>query len=1160
MAQTSSLCFDASVRQVLAPLLVGAAMVVVPRHTARDPEVLLQLVERSGLTVWSSVPSLLERLTAVIETRLPRPDLSKLRHVHVGGEALHASLVRRWMDATTSRARISNLYGPTEVTINATWHEVGARPGEDEDRVPIGRPLPGRTIRIVGETGEDAEEGELHVGGIGLSPGYLGPPELTERAFVVARGDRWYRTGDRVKRLRNGTLEFLGRMDDQVKIRGFRIEPAEVESCLARHPAVSLVAVLPVEQDGRRQLEAFVTLRTLVGDAQLKRHCAELLPDFMVPTRIHVVEDMPLTAGGKVDRARLVPVDPPRPQEGLDRPPATPTEKLLSDIWARVLRVPVDGRDADFFELGGDSVAVLEVFAELAKHRDQLPRPTLLYQRRTLRSLAAFLDGEAAPEKEPTHAAEFPLAPSQMGFVLAELTSPERALTWSATMRLPLRVDPTILQRALDFLVERHPMLRAVIFAEQRPPVQRILERPGAFPLMHERCSNESDVERIRVRESLRRFNLAEWPLMTMTLCDVESAQSIVITAHHALGDATSTRIITGELMSVYQALAAGQTPSRPPLRGTFADCVALLAAGIPAGSADYWRNTFATQYLPPRATTRRATTARTVDVDASRTRELMALAAAHRTSLHGVMLTLVFHALRNSTGQSDLVVATAIDGRHLPVADIDRIVGCLATVLPVRCNVEGRRWQDLIPVVVNAYRKARAHAAAPVEVLQCAPGTTPLIGAQFVLSVMDDDDTTQAAMADVPNETDLFVAVRKLAEGLRVVIMAPGVAGDAVEALTRELGRPRGAVIRTTQEPLRARVDSALIGYLPAVPVPLKGMVTHVLFGRQRHACLERLTTPLGTSAYIAIPRFADDLMQTKQEALIRDVEVAAAFAREMGARTVSLAGLIPSLTEYGFAIGGTDLTTGHAATVCSVVKTVQCALEGAGRRMEDQVLAVLGVGSIGQAALRLLLRVSGHPREVLLVDTHRGAMRAAAFEKQLRNDDGFTRRIRTVIGTRQAPDEVYEATLMLGATSAPDVITVDALRPGTILVDDSFPHCFDVEAALQRMRTNRDVLVVGGGLLDCGPLEREVFLPAEGALIKDQLVRHLSIGGVAGCQLEPLMCLVDASLPSRKGLVEVSTAALFMDAADRLGITAAPLHLGEHLVDLSTLDLRHH
>ncbi|NEE60776.1 non-ribosomal peptide synthetase, partial [Streptomyces sp. SID8455] len=358
----------------------------------------------------------------------------------------------RWFDLFGSGQHIANLYGPTEATINTTCHIIRARPGDHVRTLPIGRPVSGTEVEIVGPDGEPrqpGEAGELLIAGIGLTPGYLGEPALTEAAFTIRRGRRWYRSGDRVRAAEDGTLEFLGRLDDQVKVRGNRVEPGEIEAVLQAHPDITQAVVLL--QDGR--LAAFVTPRPGASGADpvaLRLHLAETLPPYMLPSRITAVGRMPLTGTGKIDRRQLLVLGAGARTEGDGEPveagavrrtaPITPTEVRLARIWSVLLQADDVCREDDFFALGGDSLLVLEVFARLEKQGGPLPRPTVIYRHRTLAALATAVDAAEAPDAADTSVPEpavsvtetagpapFPLTPSQRGFLLAEAIAPGSA-------------------------------------------------------------------------------------------------------------------------------------------------------------------------------------------------------------------------------------------------------------------------------------------------------------------------------------------------------------------------------------------------------------------------------------------------------------------------------------------------------------------------------------------------------------------------------------------------------------------------------------------------------------------------------------------------------------------------------------------------------------
>ncbi|MYW32838.1 non-ribosomal peptide synthetase, partial [Streptomyces sp. SID2119] len=725
LAQTASLCFDASVRQLLAPLLVGATVVTVDRDLLRDPDLLLTHVERTRITVWSSVPTLWEQLLTASEERVrrgaPRPDLSFLRWIHVGGEALSPAHVRRWFDLFGSGQRIANLYGPTEATINTTCHIIGARPGDDVRQLPIGTPVAGTEVEIAGPDGEVrqlGEAGELLIAGVGLTAGYLGEPALTEAAFTNRRGRRWYRSGDRARVAEDGTLEFLGRLDDQVKVRGNRVEPGEIEAVLQAHPDIAQAVVLL--QDGR--LVAFVTPRAGVPVADavaLRLHLAGTLPPYMVPSRVTSVARMPLTGTGKIDRRRLVALPAGARTEGGDEAvgpadvsrsaPLTPTEVRLARIWSRLLQTDDVCREDDFFALGGDSLLVLEVFARLEKEGGPLPRPTVIYRHRTLAALAHAVDAAAADAADPSVTAvnpsvrdmgvagaetggagplPFPLTPTQRGFLLAEAIAPGEASSWLTRLRLHGPLDTARFQQAVDTLVVRHPMLRTVFPAGARPAVQQELPPSLRLPVDFETVTGRHGIEESTAAERTRRFEPWAWPLLRLRVLTLAPEDHVLLVhAHHIIGDGYSAALLIRELTTVYDALSRGEEPGLAPLRSTFrdhatrlsvrADATATTGAGADADAVTpaaatrdgSRRALLSAPYRPPVMSAGTGGSSGEAGrhapfltdgftLGADQVEQLRGLASRTGATLYAPVLTAYYRALMAATGQEDLVLA----------------------------------------------------------------------------------------------------------------------------------------------------------------------------------------------------------------------------------------------------------------------------------------------------------------------------------------------------------------------------------------------------------------------------------------------------------------------------------------------------------------------
>jgi amino acid adenylation domain-containing protein len=1233
LAQTASICFDASVRQVLAPLLAGATVVTLTRDLVRDPDALLTYVERGRITVWSSVPTLWERLLSAAQSRVrrgdPAPDLSSLRWVHVGGEALSAAHVRRWYDLFGPGPRIANLYGPTESTINATCHIVDTRPADDARQVPIGRPIAGTRVEVVDGDGRrclPGEPGELLIGGIGLTPGYLGAPELDAAAFTERDGQRWYRSGDQVRQGPGGVLEFLGRLDDQVKIRGHRVELGEIEAVLHTHPGVARAAVLrrPDRVTGMDRVIAFVEPRPAADPpaaSELRAHLAVVLPDYMLPARIHVVGELPLTGTGKVDRAGLLsprpgtlPQEPPTTGTLPQEPPKTGTERLLAPIWCAVLDVPAVGRDDDFFTLGGDSIGVLEVFARLEHLVPVLPRPTVIYAHGTLAALAAVIDTTATtepPHPDPPHvepvpagggwSSPFPLSPTQRGFLLAEVVTPGADSAWLSCFRLHGALDPDRFQRAVDLLVVRHPMLRTVFPAGMRPPVQQELPPTLRLPVDYEVLPDAGSVTDRVAAERARRFDPWAWPLLRLRLLALAPDQHLlVVHGHHLIGDGYSAAVLYRELLIAYDRVDDPGGPRLPALRGTFREYVALLEREAATGTSPAPRD------APDGPPVLRATAwhpdpgpshAGGFTVDADQVDLLRRLGKTARATLYGPLLTAYYRALVTLTGRDDLVLGLAVTGRDVPLPDVARVFGPFATAVAVRLGAApgtcraGRTFGDDLRHVVAEVAAARVYGATAGRPAR-RPDGVPLI-AQFFFTFLDfaslgpatgenltlSWDADDTALEPPPVGTDTFLAVRPIGAELRVTLRASSAAFTSaafdafVEALRAELAAATtgGAARSRPREAVTTSLDAALVGYLPcpADVTALAGLppgslprepLRQLLFPDGGPRLLEEVGTPLGRSGFVCLPIFADELHTAPAGTLTTQTARGVVLAGSLGARSVSLAGMIPALTGYGFDVlrdgalqhttSVPTVTTGHAATAVAVVRTVLAAVGTVGRDLGELAVAFVGLGSIGRTSLELLLTRAGRPpARLVLCDVAGSAPRLAAFADHLR-----ARGLVDALQWREAdpalPADVYGTDLIVAAVSgAGTVLDVDRLRPGTIVVDDSFPHCFDTVRAVQRMRLRQDVLVVGGGLLHCGSTQRRVvegLPPAAGAA-----ERMRPPGTIASCQLESLLLAAVPGLAPVHGLVDAALAEAYWDAVEAAGVSAAPLHLLDHMVD---------
>ncbi|MCP4660712.1 MAG: amino acid adenylation domain-containing protein, partial [bacterium] len=393
----NSISFDASLKQLFAPLLRGAAVVVLGKDTVSEPAALVAALDASGLQALNCVPSLWAALLGAMESGEAAVPPS-LRHLWLGGEELREDLVRRTR-TLLPEIEIGNLYGPTEATSLVSW-----APRLGAGRPPIGRPLANTRLHVLDAALRPVPigvVGELAIGGPGVARGYLRRPELTATRFVPdphfgnPAGGRLYRTGDLVRALGDGRLEFLGRRDHQIQLRGFRIELGEIESVLSGHESVRECAVVARGEDSGDPLSARLVAYVAAGDPapdarELRAFLRRTLPDHMVPSAFVVLEALPLLTSGKVNRGAL-----PEPEVGgvaeAFAAPGDPSEELIAEIWAAVLGLNRVGTHDNFFELGGHSLLATQIVSRAREtFAVELPLPRL-FEAPTVAELAAVV-------------------------------------------------------------------------------------------------------------------------------------------------------------------------------------------------------------------------------------------------------------------------------------------------------------------------------------------------------------------------------------------------------------------------------------------------------------------------------------------------------------------------------------------------------------------------------------------------------------------------------------------------------------------------------------------------------------------------------------------------------------------------------------------------
>lgn len=407
IAQTASPCFDISVWQFLAPLLCGGQVCIVPDEIAHDPVRLLRHAETAGITILETVPALLQGLLDAADSAADqRPELGRLRMVLPTGEALPGPLCRRWL-ARYPLVPLVNAYGPAECADDVTLHRITESPDERDAYMPVGRPVPNLEVYVLSPSLAPVPigvVGELCVAGAGVGRGYLRNPAKTAGVFVPhpfgnEPGARLYRTGDMARYLSDGTVQFLGRIDQQVKVRGFRIELGEIESQLMEHPDVHEAAVVAkADARGDKRLIAYAAGRAT--REVLRDFLRERLPDYMVPSAIVMLESLPRNANGKTDR-RSLPEPTGRDPQQTFVAPRTDVEAQLAREWAEVLGLPQVGVHDNFFDLGGHSLAAVQLVSRVQRTIGTPISLLDLFQAPTVAGLAERISGPTEPSSSP---------------------------------------------------------------------------------------------------------------------------------------------------------------------------------------------------------------------------------------------------------------------------------------------------------------------------------------------------------------------------------------------------------------------------------------------------------------------------------------------------------------------------------------------------------------------------------------------------------------------------------------------------------------------------------------------------------------------------------------------------------------------------------------
>lgn len=742
----TTVSFDIAALELLGALTCGMTVVLASSEQARDPAMLLELIEREKVNVLQTTPT---RLKTLLELdRFGSPSLPGIRTLLVGGEALPPSLADHLL--TWTHTCVFNVYGPTETTIwSASWLL-------EKGPISLGRALPGEQLLVLSSTHRlqpPGAVGEIAIAGAGVARGYLNDPLRTAQRFISLPGIAGpiYLTGDLGRWTADGKLEYLGRRDEQVKMRGMRIEIGEIEHHLRQLPGVQeAAAAVRNNATGEPELVAYLVAPE-TDIAPLRALLAARLPAAMLPSRFVFLPALPQTPNGKIDR-RALPASAPLAHEHAGRTPASPLEVRITDIFSEVLGRGI-GPDDDFFLAGGHSLKAIQAIGRLNRELSAGYTLRHLYRAPSAAALSRVPVSRATPIARTPDTADYPLSCAQQALWVLQQMQPDYAgYNVPGTYLLQGKVDVDALTRAWKSLVARHESLRTVFRQVKGQARQLVLDRMDfSIECIDPAALMASELDSVIAKLTCQPFHLDTGPLFRIALLSLNTERHILLlVTHHIISDGWSDAIMVKDLAMAYSAALAGQDPQAalPPAPAIrYRDFAAwqqrYLASPLAQTHRDYWAERL--RDLPrlelPADGHRSSSLSRRgarVPIRVDDTEAAAWLTAVTPDKRYSTLVAATLALLHLESGQSDLVLG-------LPIANRDRTelqeqVGLHLNMLPLRCRLRSEAsLEQLRDSCSGSILEAMEHADYPFARLvdelgmSAEPGRHPVFDAMLI-------------------------------------------------------------------------------------------------------------------------------------------------------------------------------------------------------------------------------------------------------------------------------------------------------------------------------------------------------------------------------------------------------------------------------------------
>ena len=759
VTQFFSVAFDASVWEIFPALLSGSSLYIVPDEIRKDPAAMMGMVKQENISVLTLPPVVLEAL--------PAEPLPSLKIILTGGDVCRTEAMNRWSENHV----FVNAYGPTECTVCATMHSYK----KGDLNTDIGKPLDNISIYILDKALNPVNigcEGELYIGGDALARGYLNRPELTKERFIPNpfatdedrkndRNLRIYKTGDMVKWLLNGDIQYVGRNDSQVKIRGFRIELGEIEDKLSAYASVKTCAVMARERNGEKYLCAYYTMREKPEKADLEQdafrsYLRELLPDYMIPAVFVALQTMPINTSGKIDRNAL-----PEPDFTVDEKhyeaPGNETEKELCAIWEEVLNVSKIGVTTDFFYMGGNSLTVVQLALKINSKFETNISPEALFTAKTIKEQATLIGrAHKSVSLKLARAADLPDYPvlnaQKRMYLINKIEGNSSAYNVTLIYRTEDDFDSQRLKETLTEIARRQESLRTCFFETGNGIRQKILDI-SEFDLEFE----EKEIETVLLQKAFtdfgRPFDLAKAPLWRVGVFKESDggATYLIFVFHHIIFDGQSVMVFLKELFQAYH-----QKPVPPP-SGRVRDYVffelALSNSQNYRQQETYWRNELQGELseisLPwdrkrPKVKDYRGGAVR-LAIDANLKEKMTQLERSRDVTTFMLMFAAFNILLSKYSAGEDIITGIPSLGRKS--SEVLSCLGMFVSTLPVRTRIAGDMpVREYLNIVKYKVLSAIANDLYPLEEMvntlniEREAGRNPLFDTVFALWDLGDD------------------------------------------------------------------------------------------------------------------------------------------------------------------------------------------------------------------------------------------------------------------------------------------------------------------------------------------------------------------------------------------------------------------------------------